>query len=277
MSESGDFEHKQALPRGHVLHDRYELLAVLGVGGFGVTYLGRDTELERRVAIKEYFPNEFAVREGTTVHPKSVGDREDVEWGLDRFLDEARTLARFRHPNLVRVIDYFSGNGTAYIVMDYEDGEPLDGVLDRLGRLTESQLRKVLLPIVDGLGEVHRAGFLHRDIKPSNVFIRRADESPVLLDFGAARQALGRKSKSMTSVVSAGYSPPEQYESDGKQGRVDGHLRSVSVVLSGDYRRSSGRCAPSGGRAAGRESGPVATVDGKSGGDGVLDAVPRER
>jgi serine/threonine protein kinase/uncharacterized protein YhfF len=218
MSESGDFEHKQALPRGHVLHDRYELLAVLGVGGFGVTYLGHDEELERRVAIKEYFPNEFAVREGTTVHPKSVGDREDVEWGLDRFLDEARTLARFRHPNLVRVIDYFKGNGTAYIVMDYEDGEPLDEVLDRLGRLTESQLRKVLLPIVDGLGEVHRAGFLHRDIKPSNVFIRRADESPVLLDFGAARQALGRKSRSMTSVVSAGYSPPEQYESEGKQG-----------------------------------------------------------
>ena len=218
MSGSGGFKHKQALPQGHILHDRYELLAVLGVGGFGVTYLGHDAELERQVAIKEYFPNEFAVREGMAVHPKSVGDREGVEWGLARFLDEARVLARFRHPNLVRVIDYFRENGTAYIVMDYEQGEPLNKVLKRLGKLSETQLRKLLLPIVDGLREVHAAGFLHRDIKPSNLFIRRSDEAPVLLDFGAARQALGRKSKSLTAIASAGYSPPEQYESDGEQG-----------------------------------------------------------
>lgn len=219
MSESGGYEHRQALPRGHLLHGRYELLDVLGVGGFGVTYLGRDAQLERRVAIKEYFPNEFAVREGSAMHAKSSSDREDVKWGLARFLDEARVLARFRHPNLVRVIDYFKENRTAYIVMDYEEGEPLDKILDRLGgRLSESQLRKVLLPVVDGLRDVHAAGFLHRDIKPSNVFIRRSDESPVLLDFGAARQALGRKSKNLTAVVSAGYSPPEQYESGGEQG-----------------------------------------------------------
>ena len=212
-----DSDHKQALPPGHQL-GRYRLLGVLGVGGFGVTYLGEHISLGHRVAVKEYLPNEFAVREGATVHPKSSADREDFEWGLTRFVDEARTLTRFRHPNLVRVSDYFEANNTAYIVMDYEDGEPLDVLLERHGTLTEAQLKRVLLPVVDGLRQVHAAGFLHRDIKPSNLFVRRSDETPVLLDFGTARQALGRKSKSMTAIASAGYSPPEQYESQGAQG-----------------------------------------------------------
>ena len=212
-----DGEHKQALPAGYELQG-YRLVRVLGVGGFGVTYLAEDVRLGRSVAIKEYLPNEFAVRAGETVHPKSRSDEEDFAWGLKRFLDEARTLARFRHPNLVQVLDYFEVNRTAYIVMNYEEGESLDRVLERRGTLSEAQLKRVLLPMVDGLKEVHAAGYLHRDIKPSNVFIRRADESPVLLDFGSARQALGRKSKSLTAVASAGYSPPEQYESEGEQG-----------------------------------------------------------
>ena len=119
---------------------------------------------------------------------------------------------------MVRVRDCFEANNTAYIVMDYEDGEPLDVLLRRRGTLTEAQLNRVLLPVVDELRQVHAAGFLHRDIKPANIFVRRSDESPVLLDFGSARQALGRKSKSVTAIASAGYSPPEQYESDGHQG-----------------------------------------------------------
>ena len=212
-----DSDHKQALPPGYQL-GHYRLLEVLGVGGFGVTYLGEHVSLGHRVAVKEYLPNEFAVREGATVHPKSPADREDFEWGLARFVDEARTLTRFRHPNLVRVSDYFEANSTAYIVMDYEDGEPLDKLLDRRGTLTEAQLKRVLLPVADGLRQVHAAGFLHRDVKPSNIFVRRSDETPVLLDFGAARNALGRKSRSMTAVVTPGYSPPEQYETDGEQG-----------------------------------------------------------
>ena len=212
-----DSDHKQALPPGHQL-GHYRLLEVLGVGGFGVTYLGEHVGLGHRVAVKEYLPNEFAVRDGATVHPKSSSDLQDFEWGLSRFVDEARTLTRFRHPNLVRVSDYFEANNTAYIVMDYEDGEPLDALLKQHGTLTEEQLKRVLLPVADGLRQVHAAGFLHRDIKPSNIFVRRSDETPVLLDFGAARQALGRKSKSMTAIASAGYSPPEQYESHGAQG-----------------------------------------------------------
>ena len=210
-------DHKQALPPGFRL-GAYRVARVLGVGGFGVTYLCEHTGLAVQVAVKEYLPNEIAVRDGTEVHPKSAGDREGFEWGLGRFLDEARTLARFEHPNVVRVRDCFEANNTAYIVMDYEDGEPLDALLRRHETLTEAQLHRVLLPVVDGLRQVHAAGFLHRDIKPANIFVRRSDESPVLLDFGSARQALGRRSRSVTAIASAGYSPPEQYESDGHQG-----------------------------------------------------------
>ena len=101
-------EYKQALPSGHRIDD-YKLLRVLGVGGFGVTYLAEDVKLGSRVAIKEYLPNEFAVRDGTTVHPKSDADQQDFEWGLKRFLDEARTLAQFHHRNLVRVLRFLRG------------------------------------------------------------------------------------------------------------------------------------------------------------------------
>ena len=208
---------KQALPPGYELKG-YRLVDLLGIGGFGVTYLAEHATLGLKVAIKEYLPNEFAVRDGTTVYPKSDFDEEHFQWGLSRFLDEARTLAKFEHRNLVRVRDYFESNRTAYIVMDYEEGDSLDRLLARGRTLSESQLRGVVLPIVDGLRAVHKAGFLHRDIKPSNVYVRRSDESPVLLDFGAARQAMGIRSKSLTAVASAGYSPPEQYESEGEQG-----------------------------------------------------------
>ena len=210
-------DHKQALPLGFRLGS-YRVVRVLGAGGFGVTYLCEHGGLGVMVAVKEYLPSGIAVRTGNVVVPKSPADREGYQWGLSRFLDEARTLARFEHRNVVRVRDVFEANRTAYIVMDYEDGEPLDRVLERKGTLTEAQLKRMLLPIVDGLRQVHAAGFLHRDVKPPNIFIRRSDQSPVLLDFGAARQALGRLSRSVTVIASAGYSPPEQYESNGEQG-----------------------------------------------------------
>ena len=212
-----DPDHKLALEPGRQL-DEYCLLRVLGTGGFGVTYLAEHIQAGNRVAIKEYLPNELAVREGVTVHPKSSADRDGFEWGLARFLEEARTLARFEHRNVVRVQRYFEANNTAYLVMDYEDGASLGALLKAHGTLSEAQLRRVLLPIVDGLRAVHAAGFLHRDIKPDNVYVRHSDESPVLLDFGAARQALGHRSRSLTGVITAGYSPAEQYESDGNQG-----------------------------------------------------------
>ena len=171
-------DHKHALPAGYRLGS-YRVVRVLGVGGFGVTYLCEHGGLGVQVAVKEYLPNDVAVRDGTAVHPKSAGDREDFEWGLTRFLEEARTLARFEHPNVVRVRDCFEANSTAYIVMDYEDGESLDALLHRHGTLTEAQLRRVVLPVADGLRQIHATGFLHRDVKPSNIFVRRSDESPV--------------------------------------------------------------------------------------------------
>ena len=210
-------KYKQALPQGAILNG-YRLLEVLGVGGFGITYLGERVGHGRLAAIKEYLPNEFAIRDGSSVCPKSTADQEGFDWGLGRFEDEAETLAHFRHPNLVRVESYFRDNNTAYIVMQYEDGKPLDNLLSRLGTLSEKLLKPLLLPLADGLRQVHAEGFLHRDIKPANVYVRREDETPVLLDFGAARHALGRRSGTMAAVVTPGYSPPEQYDSGGDQG-----------------------------------------------------------
>ena len=215
MSEQ---EYRQALPIGYHL-ENYRLAEVLGVGGFGITYRAEHTTLGLNVAVKEYLPSEFAVRDGTSVHPKSRADQEGFEWGLDRFVEEAKTLVLFRHRNLVRVTHYFASNNTAYIVMDYEVGQPFNRLLEDHTTLTESQLIRVVLPITHGLKVVHDAGYLHRDIKPANIFIRRADESPVLLDFGAARLAVGRQTRSMTAIASAGYSPPEQYYgAEGEQG-----------------------------------------------------------
>jgi len=211
-------DHVMALPKGFVLKD-YQIERVLGHGGFGITYLAAESNLNRHVAIKEYLPVEFAVREGdTTVKPRSSADKEDYEWGLERFVQEAGTLAVFRHPAIVSVYRYFEDHGTAYMVMEYEEGQSFAAVMrERRGKFSEDELRTVLMPLLDGLAVVHKSGYLHRDIKPGNIYIR-TDGSPVLLDFGAARHAIGNKSKNLTSIVTPGYAPMEQYFSDGNQG-----------------------------------------------------------
>ena len=207
-----------ALPQGYRLEE-YELLRVLGVGGFGITYLGFDHNLDKGVAIKEYLPSDIATRtRGHSVAPQASDFQEDFEWGLDRFLDEARTLARFQHPNIVQVFRFFEAHGTGYIVMEYAEGETLSAYLDRKKTLTESELKSILYPLLDGLEVVHEADFLHRDIKPNNIIIRDEDDSPVLLDFGAARQAMGDRSRSVASILTPGYAPIERYSSRGDQG-----------------------------------------------------------
>lgn len=204
-------EHLHALPEGTEL-EGYRIERVLGVGGFGITYLGRDKAIGKAVAIKEYLPNEFAIRaEGSTVLPKSGADRDDYDWGLERFLDEARTLAAFDHPNLNKVFRFFKANGTAYMVLEYVDGETLSARLRRGGGLPESELVRMLDGLLSGLAAVHEAGYVHRDIKPGNIMLR-ADGSAVLLDFGAARAALGQRSKSITAILTPGYAPVEQYD-----------------------------------------------------------------
>ena len=204
--------HRNALQPGfEVLWYRIE--RILGQGGFGITYLAYDTNLDQQVAIKEYLPIELAVREGDhSVHPVSENHGENFRWGLTRFIAEARTLAKFDHPNIVRVLSVFEQNNTAYMPMRYESGSSLQELLPRRGTLEEGQLMKILLPVLAGLRLVHEAGFVHRDIKPANIFIRD-DGSPVLLDFGSARQSLGAETKTLTSLVSPGYAPFEQYYS----------------------------------------------------------------
>ena len=207
-----------ALPQGHRLQE-YELVRVLGFGGFGMTYLSFDHNLDKAVAIKEYLPSDIATRTGdNSVVPQASQFRGDFEWGLERFLDEARALARFDHRHIIKVHRFFEAHGTAYIVMEYAEGETLSAFLERKGTLKESELIAILYPILDGLEVVHGADFLHRDIKPGNIIIRDEDNSPVLLDFGSARQAVGVRSRSVTSIITPGYAPIEQYSSRGNQG-----------------------------------------------------------
>ena len=175
--------------------------------------LAHDTNLERDVAIKEYLPIEIAVREGDfSVHPVTEDRGQQYKWGLDRFIAEARTLAKFKHPNVVQVLSVFEENNTGYMVMPYEQGQTLQQILSTERTLEETALLKIVIPILGGLEQVHSARFIHRDIKPDNIFIRH-DGSPVLLDFGSARQALGEETKTLTSLVSPGYAPFEQYYS----------------------------------------------------------------
>ena len=210
-------ESRLALPAGTTLQE-YRIDWTLGVGGFGVTYLAVDTNLEMQVAIKEYFPSDLVMRDASgKVRVKQPEDETGFLEGRDKFLTECRTLAKFNHPNVVKVSRFFQMNDTAYMVMNYESGASFKQWLSRRGTIDEAQLLKMFMPLLDGLEVVHKAGFLHRDIKPANIFVRE-DDSLVLLDFGAARHAIGTKSRSLTTIVTPGYAPFEQYHSHGKQG-----------------------------------------------------------
>ncbi len=217
-------EDTNALPMGFSLH-RYQIESVLGAGGFGITYRAIHEALQNQVAIKEYFPAEWSYRDhnGTTVRPNAQGqiparsgEPPCYTWGLQRFLDEAKILVQINHPCVVRVRDYFTANGSAYIVMEYEAGESLSMQLQRGGILPEQELRQLLGDVMPALTAVHGQGYLHRDLKPSNLYVRSSDSRVMLIDFGAARQALGRRTRSVTSVVTPGYSPIEQYVTVGE-------------------------------------------------------------
>ena len=206
-----------SLPPGLRLAD-YVIERPLGGGGFGITYLARDSNLQLPVAIKEYFPSELVTRapdNSVRVRGDNPEHHEQYDWGLERFLDEARALATFRHPNIVRVLRYFRENGTAYIVMEYESGLSLKRWVPQNAPLTRKAVLSIVGPLLDGLEAVHASGFLHRDIKPDNIYVR-ADGTPVLLDFGAARRVSANRD--MTNIVSPGFAPFEQYHSQGNQG-----------------------------------------------------------
>ena len=210
--------HQNALPNGYQF-EGYRVEGVLGAGSFGVTYMAREIAIDRLVAIKEYMPSGIAARNpnDSSVRPISSADSEEFEWGLDRFQKEAATLVSFRHPNIVPVFRFFPANGTAYMVMEYQQGSSLAELLIAGKKFTEGEIYEIIDPLLEGLERVHATGFLHRDIKPGNIYIRD-DGSPVLIDFGAARQAMGERSQNLTRIFTPGYAPHEQYETSGNQG-----------------------------------------------------------
>jgi serine/threonine protein kinase len=215
-SPSGKGGHYFALSPGTKLLE-YEIEDLLGHGGFGITYRALDTVLRQSVAIKEYLPNDIAVRvSDATVKPKSDGDEDDFQSGLRSFLEEARVITRFRHSNIVRVRRFFELHGTGYIALDYEQGQTLSRRLSS-GSVPEAELLHILHGIIDGLENIHEEAVLHRDLKPSNIILRD-DGTPVLIDFGAARDFRDRHSRSITAIAAPGYSPPEQYGVGGQQG-----------------------------------------------------------
>jgi serine/threonine protein kinase len=205
------------LPRNTLLDRGYRIARVVGSGGFAVTYEAEDVGLGMRVAVKEYYPVDFAHRAPDMgVRPKSERHQPTFDWGRASFLNEARTLARFEHPNIVRVARVFEANSTAYMVMRFEHGLSFERWLAGLdGPPAQAKLDRVVAPILDALEVVHAANVLHRDIAPDNIIIR-PDGTPVLLDFGAARRAVDPASGALTGVIKAGYSPQEQYASDSR-------------------------------------------------------------
>ncbi len=200
----------------------YEIVRQLGAGSFGITYLAFDHNLNGPVALKEYFyAGQTTRRSDGSVAPISTERTGDYEWGRARFVEEAQVLTRLEHRNIVRARRFFEANNTAYIVMDYVEGDPLSVFLERHVTLTPTQWQAWLDPLLDGLEHVHDNNYLHRDIKPDNIVIR-ADATgasqPVVIDFGAARRAAADKTQSLTAVLTPRYAPIEQYSSTSRQG-----------------------------------------------------------
>lgn len=208
------------LPEGTRLRDQYRIEGVLGAGRFGITYRARDERLDTTVAIKEYYPQHLAgrTRSTLTLEPHRPENRDDFAFGRKRFMEEGRTLARFDHPNIVRVRSYFEAHRTGYLVMDYYEGTTLAEYLARQGgTLGEDEAVDIIRDVLRGLQPVHREDLLHRDIDPHNIY-RTEEGRVILLDFGAARLATEERSEGDRVVVTPGYAPPEQYLRDGDQG-----------------------------------------------------------
>lgn len=209
------------LPPRTLLQARYVVGRVLGEGGFGITYLGWDETLALRVAIKEFLPHYLAARNGNGISVRVYQGEQAGEfaYGLERFLDEARRLARFAdHSGIVAARDFFTAHHTGYLVMNYLEGITFQEHLARQGgRIPLDQALQILSPVMDALREVHAVGLLHRDISPDNLFLPTGKPAK-LIDFGAARAALGEHSRSLSVIVKPGYAPEEQYRSRGQQG-----------------------------------------------------------
>ena len=227
---------------GSILHERFIVGKALGYGGFGVTYIGWDALLEQKVAIKEYLPSEFSTRmPGVTKVTVYNGDKsQQFNDGLSRFVDEAKRLAKLNNiSGIVRIYDSFEENNTAYIIMEYLEGETLSARLKREGKIDPDEAVAMLLPVIRSMEEVHKYGIIHRDIAPDNIFITK-DGTVKLIDFGASRYATTSHSRSLTVIIKPGFSPEEQYRSRGDQGTYT-DVYALAATL---YRMITGKTPP---------------------------------
>jgi len=201
----------QPLPDGYQLED-YRIASVLSSGGFSIVYLAYDVN-DQPVAIKEYLPSQLALRnKGDELPSISEDNLATFRYGMRCFFEEGRSLARLSHPNVVRVLNFFRANETVYMVMRYERGRTLqEHIQARRGALKERFIRRVFTQLLNGLREVHSNKLLHLDIKPANIYIRN-DSTPVLIDFGAARQTLALEGMRLNPMYTPGFAPPEQYK-----------------------------------------------------------------
>lgn len=237
---TADRTQSNALPIGSMLYE-FEIVEELGAGGFGITYKVRDTNLHKFFVIKEYMPNSIAARTNNTTVSYISKYKDTFEWGKKRFLDEARTLSQFDHPSIVKIHRFFEANNTAYFVMDYYEGVTLEDYLEAYPnkKFSQDEILSIMMPIIEGLKAVHAKGFLHRDIAPDNIFLRES-KPPVLIDFGASRNALGVESQNISAIVKHGYSPPEQYSANSQQD-VTTDLYALSAVM---YQMIAGKKPP---------------------------------
>jgi serine/threonine protein kinase len=256
ITEPGD-----VLRTGYVLARKYKVGRLLGRGGFGATYLAWDINLRVRVAIKEFLPRQLVARAptGTAVYPYS-GSENAFQVGLDQFLSEARNLAQFRdHPGIISVLDFFPENGTGYMVMEYLDGSTLEQYVATAGRLDIPVALRLIIPVADALRACHAVGLIHRDVSPDNIFLT-SDGRVRVLDFGAARFAIGSQSTNLSIILKEGYAPFEQYQQNGRQGPWT-DIYALTATL---YRLVTGRLPVS---AADRVAGTPLLFPSKRGGD----------
>jgi serine/threonine protein kinase len=226
------------LPAGSMLNNRYEIGSVLGRGGFSLTYKAKDKALNRVLAIKELFP-ENAIRTGPTVTvPKQT--TSDYQQSITGFLNEAQTLAQFDHPNIVGISDTFQQHNTAYIVMDFVEGDTLEQIIESTGKLDWGYTQHIIIQVAKGLAQLHAQNTIHRDIKPANIIVNSTGKATIL-DFGAARRVTPNQSHALTRIITPQYAAPEQRLTNARFGPPTDIFALATVA----YQATTGSLPPS--------------------------------
>jgi serine/threonine protein kinase len=223
--------HSGAIKIGEVLHKRYKIIGYLGSGGFGITYKAIDSATKTSVAIKEYFPSNLVHRDVGTKNLiiNSPSEQETFNWGLNSFIKEARILANLYHKNIIPIDDFFEENETAYFVMPYIPAIDLKDYMEKIDTFEEEDIYNIIIPLLEGLKEAHDNDILHRDIKPENILICKNKE-PLLIDFGAAKDTIGKRTNTSKVIVSPPFAPFEQYGTDQPNGKYT-DIYAIGMVM----------------------------------------------